>query len=134
MVSGWGRAAARCWAMLPAIFNEYSLREPERLRRLDIAALAVLLAAGAAIFFSVQLRRRRRRKSVPWITWNADGASVSAVRHSAENPALWQWVSLGVATLLGVSYSWIGGHWIVLPLFVAGGYLAGWRARKALRQ
>lgn len=120
-------------ALLPAVVGKLPLVDSDQLRRLTVAALAFLVVGSGAVLLVVCLRRRRQARAVPWITWNENGQPVSAIHRSAENPALWHWGSLAVAAILGVSYSWITGHWIILPVFAAFGFWAGWRARKFLR-
>lgn len=133
-MTGWrANAGACCLAMLPAVVGKLPLVDADQLRRFSIAALAILVVGSAAALLVLCLRRRRKARSVPWITWNEDGQPVSAIHRNAENPALWHWGSLVVAGILGVSYSWITGQWIILPVFAAVGYWAGWRARKLLR-
>lgn len=118
--------------MLPVMPYRLSFSDRVRMRRLDIAALATLLLCDICILWLIRMKRKREEKSLSWVTWK-DGPPVRSDDHTAANRALLQWGVLAAAGLLGASYSWITNHWIILPVFLAGGYWAGWRAQKLLR-
>ncbi|MDE3179454.1 MAG: hypothetical protein KGM47_07300 [Acidobacteriota bacterium] len=125
------RQASVAGLMLPVVMNYSWVADKARLRRLDIAALAVLLLCNISILLFLRVKRKRAEKALPWISWK-EGRPAPSNDHTAANQALLQWGVLAAAGLLGASYSWITGQWIILPFFLAGGYWIGTRARGLL--
>lgn len=131
----WIQSGARAWSFglaLPVMLGHFPLNDRARLRRLDIAALAILLLCNICVLCLMRMKRKRAEKFLPWVTWK-DRAPALSNDHAAANRRLLQWGVFTAAGLMGASYSWITSHWIILPLFLAGGYWAGWRAQKLLR-
>lgn len=121
-----------CGFLLPVVLGHISLGERARLRRLDIAALVTLLVCNICVLGFMRMKRKREEKSLPWVTWK-DGAPAPSNDYTNANRTILHWGVFAVAGLMGASYSWVTNHWIILPIFLAGGYWVGWRARKLLR-
>ncbi|MGH9353118.1 MAG: hypothetical protein ACRD2G_13325 [Terriglobia bacterium] len=118
-------------ALAPFYLDGSSPRRRAELHRLDIAALAVIVLCNAAVLLLLHRKRARERNSLGWTVWKGDVPSTPGSEISACKLILW--TAPAVGGMLGVSYSWITGHWIILPAFLAAGCWTGLRARKLLR-
>lgn len=118
-------------ALAPFYLDASSLKHGAQLRRLDIAALVAIVLCNASVLLVLQRKRAQKRKSLGWMAWKGDVPTTPGSEISAHTLTLWAGPAVG--GMLGISYSWITGHWIILPAFLAVGCWTWMRARKLLR-
>lgn len=118
--------------LAPFFFDSDSIGRRAELRRLDIAALAVIVVCNAAVLLLLRWKRVQKRNALGWTVWNGDVPAAPENKVPAHKIILWAALAAGAA--LGVCYSWITGHWIILPAFLAVGCWTGLRGRKLLRE
>lgn len=119
-------------ALTPFFFDGNSIGSRAELRRLDIAALAVIVACNAAVLLLLRWKRVRERRILGWTVWKGDAPATPENRIPARKMILC--AALAAAAALGICYSWITGHWIILPAFLAVGCWTGLRGRKLLKE